>query len=64
MIENSTLFPSAVHFRTARDYQAEADALDAEIERTRDEWRRSQLVARRDQKRRNAEVHLRLAQTT
>jgi hypothetical protein len=61
-VERARLFPSALHISAARDYQAEAAAINAQIELTRDAKLRSRLASRRDQKLRNADFHALLGQ--
>ena len=59
-----SIFPPEMHARIAADYEVQAEKLAVEILNTRDATLRATLVAREEQRIRNALFHRRLAKKT
>jgi hypothetical protein len=57
-----SIFPAEMHRRMAADYEAQAAVLAGAIRNTRDATLRATLVAREEQRIRNALFHRRLAE--
>lgn len=60
-IQGSQLFPPELHARVVQRYTADAATLTRTIEAGGHREPRSLLIARRDQRLRNADYHMRLA---